>query len=114
LTVGKQGKLAFKRGYYAYVGSAQNNLEKRIQRHLKKQKTLFWHIDYLLESQDSNVIKVFYKEAGKSEECSIAERLKFEGDAVSGFGSSDCHCSSHLFHIENYSFLKEFMHEYPF
>jgi Uri superfamily endonuclease len=34
---GVLGQLNFKKGLYAYVGSAQANLEKRIERHLRKE-----------------------------------------------------------------------------
>ena len=48
ILVGKLGKIAFKKGYYVYVGSAMNGLEQRLQRHLRSQKKFHWHIDYLL------------------------------------------------------------------
>jgi len=50
ISVGKLGKINFKKGYYLYVGSGQNSLETRIARHLKKRKKKFWHIDYLLST----------------------------------------------------------------
>ncbi|NOQ37998.1 DUF123 domain-containing protein, partial [archaeon] len=53
--IGALGKIRFCRGTYAYVGSAQNGLEKRIARHLSKKKSLFWHIDYLLNSRHAKV-----------------------------------------------------------
>ena len=43
ITIGAIGKRTFKKGLYAYVGSSQNNLEKRVRRHLKRNKPLFWH-----------------------------------------------------------------------
>ncbi len=73
--IGALGKIRFQRGTYAYVGSAQNGLEKRVARHLSDKKTLFWHIDYLLNNRYAKVAKVFYRTAGKSEECRIADRL---------------------------------------
>jgi adenylylsulfate kinase len=33
------------------------------------------------------------------------------GIAVNKFGSSDCHCRSHLFRVENYEFLRDWMDE---
>jgi Uri superfamily endonuclease len=47
VNVGALGSVNFEKDLYAYVGSAQNNLEKRIERHLRKTKQKFWHIDYL-------------------------------------------------------------------
>jgi len=99
--IGALGKIRFQRGTYAYVGSAQNSLEKRIARHLSEKKNLFWHIDYLLDNRSAKVTKAFYKEAGKSEECRIADRLKESEDSIPKFGCSDCNCGSHLFRIKD-------------
>ncbi|MCJ7762059.1 GIY-YIG nuclease family protein [Candidatus Bathyarchaeota archaeon] len=101
--VGALGKLTFKKGLYAYVGSAQNNLEKRVRRHLTKEKRKFWHIDYLLCTDVAKVIAVFHKQADKAEECAVAKAIGERGEAVAGFGSSDCTCKSHLFRIEDYT-----------
>ena len=99
--IGALGKIRFQRGTYAYVGSAQNGLEKRVARHLSEKKSLFWHIDYLLNNKYANATKVFYRIAGKSEECRIADRLKESEDPVPKFGCSDCSCRSHLFRIKD-------------
>ena len=107
--VGALGKLTFKKGVYAYVGSAQNNLEKRVRRHLTKEKRKFWHIDYLLGNDAAKVIAVFHKQADKAEECAVAKIIGKIGEAVAGFGSSDCNCKSHFYRIEDYGFLQEFM-----
>jgi len=97
INVGALGSVRFERGLYAYVGSAQNNLEKRIKRHLSRVKKKFWHIDYLLGNRFVNVVGVFYKEAEKSEECGIARKLSENSVPVLNFGCSDCDCVSHLF-----------------
>jgi Uri superfamily endonuclease len=100
------GALTLNPGLYAYVGSAQTNLEQRIKRHLRKEKRFFWHIDYLLSSDAAKVVKVLYKDAGKTEECAVANALSEKGVPVDGFGCSDCDCRSHLFHIgADYGFL---------
>jgi Uri superfamily endonuclease len=65
----------------------------------------------LLENEAVKVLKVFQKEAGKSEECRIAREISGRGVAVKGFGCSDCKCESHLFRLKHYQFLREFMHE---
>lgn len=98
IKVGSLGKVSFEKGTYVYVGSAQNNLEKRIERHLGKAKKRFWHIDYLLHRRFVKVDSVFYKIADKSEECEIARNFsKNECAPIEGFGCSDCDCGSHLF-----------------
>jgi Uri superfamily endonuclease len=111
INVGALGKTAFTEGTYVYVGSAQNNLEKRVQRHIQRTKKLFWHIDYFLNSDATKIAKVFYLKDRKTGECRIANELSKRGEAKRGFGCSDCHCTSHLFRLENSKFLKDFMIE---
>jgi Uri superfamily endonuclease len=109
VNVGALGKLTFEKGLYAYIGSAQTNLEQRIKRHLAKEKRLFWHIDYLLNDSAARIVKVLYKQADKTEECNIAKAISEKGKPIDYFGCSDCNCKSHLFRIENCSFLQESM-----
>ena len=109
LQVGALGELVFEAGLYGYVGSGQSNLEMRVRRHLEKGKRKFWHIDYLLDTAKAKVIRVFYKEADKNEECVIARAIGERGRGIVGFGSSDCSCRSHLFQFKDYGFLKKFM-----
>lgn len=109
VNVGVLGSIFFEKGLYAYVGSAQNGLERRVQRHLRKTKKKFWHIDYLLDDDAVRIVKVFCKEAEKSEECKIARKLSERGIAVKRFGCSDCGCVSHLFRVNDYDFLRDFM-----
>ena len=109
VNIGALGKRTFKKAMYAYVGSAQNNLEQRIKRHLRKEKRKFWHIDYLLDSDAAKVVEVLYRQADKTEECTVANLIAKIGEAVYGFGCSDCHCKSHLFRITDTRFLRESM-----
>lgn len=103
ISVGKLGSIKFKKGSYAYIGSALNGLEARISRHLRKNKKVFWHIDYLLEY--ASVKDIYYSPSQKKEECKFAQLLTAEFDGVKYFGSSDCRCNSHLFFSEKYSNL---------
>jgi Uri superfamily endonuclease len=96
LVVGKHGLLHFKKGCYAYVGSALNGLDQRIQRHLRADKKTHWHIDYLLPFTE--IVEIFYKENNRREECSIAQDLERNFTSIPGFGCSDCSCKSHLFY----------------
>jgi Uri superfamily endonuclease len=109
VTAGALGKLTLEKDLYAYVGSAQANLEQRIKRHLAKEKRLFWHIDYLLNDSAARIVKVLYKQADKTEECELAKTIGERGESVEGFGCSDCSCKSHLFRIGDYRFLQESM-----
>jgi Uri superfamily endonuclease len=109
--IGALGRTVFSPGLYAYVGSAQSNLGQRISRHLRKDKLLFWHIDYLLNDNEVEISKVFFKnKALRIEECRIADLLKSKGEQIKCFGSSDCKCGGHLFHIEDSDFLNDIMH----
>jgi Uri superfamily endonuclease len=111
INVGALGQKTFKKGTYAYVGSAQKNLEQRVQRHLRREKRKFWHIDYLLGNDATKVIKVLLKQGSKAEECQVANEISSKSEAVNGFGCSDCHCKSHLFRVEDYRFLQVTMKE---
>lgn len=96
IMVGKHGFVHFQKGCYAYVGSALNGLEQRIQRHLRKQKKMHWHIDYLLHFTE--VVDIFYVECARREECNIARLFERNFTCIPGFGCSDCSCESHLFY----------------
>lgn len=105
--IGALGKLFFKEGFYAYVGSAQKNLEKRLARHFRKTtKKKFWHIDFLLAEECVTVVKAFVKEAEKSEECKTAQSLGTLGFPIKDFGCSDCCCTSHLSMFSDYGALE--------
>lgn len=111
--VGALGKRIFNKGLYAYVGSAQRNMEQRINRHLRSEKRKFWHIDYFLENSHTNIIKIFFNEGDNEEECKTAESLSEYEEPISGFGCSNCRCKSHLFSLKKYSFLQETMKVFP-
>jgi Uri superfamily endonuclease len=97
-SIGKLGIIRFARGYYLYIGSALNNMEKRISRHLLKRKNKFWHIDYLTCDSSIRIEKIYIIEDPVRLECRKAEGFAEAMEAVPGFGSSDCLCRSHLFH----------------
>jgi Uri superfamily endonuclease len=109
IRVGSLGTREFKEGNYVYVGSAQNGVEQRVARHLRKEKRLFWHIDYLLNDDAAEIVEVYVKPAGKEEECQVAAKISEKAEPVTGFGCSDCHCPSHLFQLTLRGF-KELLH----
>ncbi|APV44736.1 Uri superfamily endonuclease [Dehalogenimonas formicexedens] len=88
-------KFNLPKGFYLYVGSAMNNLETRIARHLSPNKKRHWHIDYLLDV--SRIMAVFRAQTGSRMECELAGRLD-DLKSIRGFGCSDCRCRSHLFY----------------
>ena len=107
IEIGKLGKIGFKKGFYAYVGSAMNGLENRIQRHLKREKKLHWHIDWFLRS--AKIKDVIYLEGSNKMECKVAQALAKRFESIKGFGASDCRCGSHLFFSTDFQLLKHFV-----
>lgn len=95
------------KGFYAYAGSAQKGLEKRLIRHFSRAgKKRFWHIDHLLAIDGVSVVRAFYKGATKQGECRTAQSLSGVAFPVDGFGCSDCKCKSHLFRFKSLSLLE--------
>ena len=94
VAVGRLGVFDFPAGRYIYTGSARRALEARIARHLRKEKTLRWHIDYLLAAPQARITGVKKDTAG---ECAL-NRSTAGRVLVAGFGASDCRagCGSHL------------------
>jgi len=103
IEIGKKGEIQFKKGVYVYVGSALNSLEGRIRRHLRKNKKMHWHVDYLLDNSSSGIIDVFYNADGVKRECELAKEISINGEEIEGFGCSDCKCQAHLFYFQNKS-----------
>ncbi|AEA33874.1 GIY-YIG nuclease family protein [Hippea maritima] len=95
LTVGALGEVKFKKGYYAYVGSALGGLKKRLKRHLSSNKQIRWHIDYFLSV--TAIIGFVAWLSPKRLEYPIAKNLSKRLKPIQGFGSSDSRCKSHLF-----------------
>ncbi len=82
-------------GNYAYVGSCGNYCDKRISRHMRREKPNFhWHIDYLSDICIPTAVLVL-----NMEEKEIAAKLS-SFPSVYGFGSTDDKRNkSHLFKI---------------
>jgi Uri superfamily endonuclease len=99
------GVFSFKKGFYAYTGSAMGEgavgLRHRVARHLRERKTRHWHIDYLLASQKARITAVVACSTSANEECKITRSIQSMDGAyvpIDGFGASDCTqgCGSHL------------------
>ncbi|MBI5458408.1 DUF123 domain-containing protein [Methanobacterium sp.] len=103
IEIGKKGEIQFKKGCHVYVGSALNSLEGRIKRHLRQNKKMHWHVDYLLDSPHTQVTEVFYSDDGDKHECELAAQIALKGAEIKGFGCSDCNCPAHLFYFQNES-----------
>ncbi|MBI4283639.1 MAG: GIY-YIG nuclease family protein [Chloroflexi bacterium] len=95
IAIGRLKAVHFRRGYYAYVGSAMGGFKARLNRHLRVNKRPHWHIDYLLEK--ASITSIIICPTQDTVECTIAQALSRYFDAIPGFGCSDCRCHSHLF-----------------
>jgi Uri superfamily endonuclease len=104
ITIGSLPDVYFPRGYYAYVGSALCGVKARLSRHLGRNKKRHWHIDYLLPK--ASITDIIIGESEDRIECAMARALSSQFDSIPGFGSSDCHCPSHLFYTAEGSQMK--------
>jgi Uri superfamily endonuclease len=92
--IGRLGAFDFPPGRYVYTGSARRGLEARIARHLRSDKVLHWHIDYLLAAPGVRIVAV-----ARSRRAECALNRAVPGRLVAaGFGASDCNagCGAHL------------------
>ncbi|MBR4244685.1 MAG: GIY-YIG nuclease family protein [Candidatus Methanomethylophilaceae archaeon] len=101
IKVGALGILHFEKGVYCYVGSALGGLDSRIARHMRKDKVLKWHADYITTVADSVDAYISYPDY--IEECNLAKMAMDAGMEPShkGFGCSDCKCYTHLFKADD-------------
>ena len=90
----------FKKGWYVYIGSAMNSLIPRIKRHLSDDKRMHWHIDYLLDGENSEIRDVLFNVSDKKIECDLASIISKDGEGIPKFGCSDCNCNSHLIYFK--------------
>jgi Uri superfamily endonuclease len=101
ITIGRRGGFHFPAGFYIYVGSAlgPGGLSARLARHLRAEKRLHWHIDFLLRSVRARVVEAWTMESAARLECEWARAMMQWPGArivVPRFGASDCRCGSHL------------------
>lgn len=98
--------IVFEKGFYYYSGSAQKNFNSRLTRHLKREKNIHWHIDYLTTSPNCKINTLYIFEGGsKTLECELVASLQSNFPKVhliKGFGNGDCdRCVSHLLYSKN-------------
>lgn len=109
LQIGSLGELAFSAGYYLYVGSARGagGLAARLKYHLTSTQR-HWHIDSLRAA--AHIQEIWLRTAEQHHECQWATLLADLPQLTRpyrGFGSSDCHCFSHLFYCSSAEALSD-------
>jgi Uri superfamily endonuclease len=100
--VGKLGTITIPPGMYAYVGSAHGpgGLRARVQRHMRPDKPIHWHIDAVTALVP--VKAIWFEPSPERLECVWARTLAALPGVTApcpGFGSSDCRCESHFFSV---------------
>jgi Uri superfamily endonuclease len=112
--VGKLEKIFFKKGYYAYTGSAlgRGGLKARLKHHLKVQDNPHWHIDYLKLHCEIKEIWFIENESRLEHVCADVFLKQEKFLPINKFGASDCKCISHLFYSKSPPSFKIFENEF--
>src|SRR5271157_4044401 len=100
IRIGRLGDLRLQPGFYVYVGSAlgPGGVKARLAHHLRPAERPHWHIDYL--GKKLKLEGIWFCYGRKRREHSWARHFSSMPGALvpmTGFGSSDCACESHLF-----------------
>lgn len=102
LITGRLGLCAYPAGAWAYVGSAfgPGGLRARLRHHLGGPGRQHWHLDYLRPAlQPRAIITAAGPERLEHAWACLLAAAPGSHTPVRGFGASDCHCDSHLFHL---------------
>ena len=101
LSIGQLGNMNVVPGFYLYVGSAYGpgGIEARLRHHHKIATRAHWHIDYLRIV--ANILEVWCVYRTRCEHDWARHLMNDESASLplTGFGSSDCDCASHLFYF---------------
>jgi len=103
IRIGRLGNMQIKPGWYVYVGSAfgPGGVRARLAHHIRPVQRPHWHIDYLKTL--AVVEEVWFVYGQTSQEHAWSEcfaGMRGASLPMAGFGSSDCHCESHLFYFK--------------
>lgn len=100
IQVGRWGRLQMCPGYYIYIGSAfgPGGVAARVGRHLRRDKTKRWHIDYLRAYSTPSCVWCSYAPDRIEHSWAQALAARSDKEGIAGFGCSDCSCPTHLFY----------------
>ena len=99
ISVGRLGEVLLQPGWYLYVGSAfgPGGVKARCGHHRQISSRPRWHIDYLRAVADLREIWFSHDSQRREHQWTgLLGRLRGASFPLSGFGSSDCDCDSHL------------------
>ena len=101
IAIGKLGALSVAGGYYIYVGSAfgPGGVRARVAHHCRISHKPRWHIDYL--RAQLKLVEIWYTldpQPREEQWVSLLQTMPGFRQPMPGFGASDSHNSSHLFH----------------
>ncbi len=113
IKIGALGEYHIKPGSYTYIGSAfgPGGLRGRLRHHVLKKASAksHWHIDYLRSI--ASIAEIWWTNDAIKREHDWAlifrEQMNME-TPITGFGSSDCTCISHLFYSHNNPNIRRF------
>jgi len=74
-----------------------NGLENRINRHLRKEKKMHWHIDYLLASENAKIARVFVKENAHKARSALLQRKLLGLASQSGISAAGIACVRRIY-----------------
>lgn len=106
--IGALGEREFKKGYYVYVGSAMQALDKRINRHLRKNKKIRWHLDHISPDLMKPVKTYPIRRQDRIEEALARGLLDICDSYVMDFGASDSGLPSHFFYFSSRPYRRRF------
>ena len=114
IAIGKLGYLQLQSGFYIYIGSAfgPGGLKARIAHHCRKPARPHWHIDYLASTIALKEIWYTFDPVHREHQWAYTiSNIRGASVPLTGFGSSDCRCRSHLFFFKsmpgNYNFRRK-------
>ena len=100
LSIGRLGNMLVEPGYYLYVGSAfsPGGIPARLRHHRKRAASPHWHIDYLRAVTE--LVDAWCVRGSRCEHAWANSLVQSEAVTIplTGFGSSDCDCATHLFY----------------
>jgi Uri superfamily endonuclease len=94
----KGRRFCLRGGYYVYVGSAMNSLEKRVARHFRRDKKLHWHIDFLLK--EGELLRAYMIPSEERLEESLSVEVSKYGEPVKDFGAGDVRVETNLYRFD--------------